>query len=956
MKDSLYSIICLTFLAILPSLYNMKFTSLNPLIEVGTEIYCQHDENNETIFQIKKSGDIYTKVYKIIIPKLTPSKMWINNGTFADCPNEPNVGSTQATNKDDFIPVNEGEQYFFRIYGLNFYKSTPVLFLDEKDNYIKDYFAGLYSGGKKGVELIVPPGAKKMHITNYNDDSLSIQKLLNMTDNEIDKLCLNASIIMEKMNKLYKEYSENPVVYKKIKKPYISFVMDQISWLNEEVIDLFIEKDIPLSIAAAPEKLKIGSSNAFKTNLDVVKKLIATGKGEILSYNGEGVLTEERIGNYNEMYKTFIKAKQLFNFYGIEVNGANYLGGKGYILFNEEQEKWASSFYGYSDSYGFSTKYKYICINVHYHPKVIIHTDFEKMKEAIDKDIDDKNYNVYSFHSNNPPKNLSEFLDYVKQKEKEGKLEIGNYKKYYEKNAIRMKDLIKDKHTYYVSIDGKSEDGLSEKNPMNYETLKKKGFMTGDKVLLKRGDIYYGNLFIKFNVVDNTVFTLSSYGDKKKGRPILSGYKIVNKKESWEKETDNIYRIDLTNTNKFSGVKDISPIINRIGFMETKNRTKYYNLKPKLSELKEPYDFYSNETYFFVRTNGATPYEELGELKLSTRTLVLSVSSNMKVEDLHIQGGNYGIVGNGIINGILNENIEIVNNIIEDIGGSFLNPDNTRFGNGIDFYCYDVKNLKIHKNIIRNVYDTAFTIQGRIGGGQNVTLTKNIFVLNSQDSEIWLDNNATGIKNYTFEDNISFLPGRGWGYFARPDQYCATHILFWGINITNKVQNTDIYFNHNYVYNPRQIYFVTIQYDTNVFFEKQNSIRSDYNHYYMSNDSSIYRNLYNYQTRNNFISDINKDNNSEFILLDEINQTLVEKCKYSLDYKELRKIFIDDVDEEEEGGEEKNNSHTLAITLSIISVILIIVLLIGGIFLFKYMKNKNNELSMDQSKDYPLNI
>ena len=58
MKDSFYSIICLTFLFILPYLYNMKFTSLNPLIEVGTEIYCPHDENNETIFQIKKSGDI----------------------------------------------------------------------------------------------------------------------------------------------------------------------------------------------------------------------------------------------------------------------------------------------------------------------------------------------------------------------------------------------------------------------------------------------------------------------------------------------------------------------------------------------------------------------------------------------------------------------------------------------------------------------------------------------------------------------------------------------------------------------------------------------------------------------------------------------------------------------------------------------------------------------------------
>ena len=142
------------------------------------------------------------------------------------------------------------------------------------------------------------------------------------------------------------------------------------------------------------------------------------------------------------------------------------------------------------------------------------------MKENIDKDINDNNYKVYSFYSNNPPKNLSEILDYVKQKEKEGKLEIGNYKKFYEKNAIRMKDLIKDKHTYYVSIDGKSEDGLSEKNPMNFETLNKKGFMTGEKILLKRGDVFYGNLFIKFNVVDNSVLTLSFYRDKKKESPL----------------------------------------------------------------------------------------------------------------------------------------------------------------------------------------------------------------------------------------------------------------------------------------------------------------------------------------------------------------------------------------------------------------------------------------------------
>ena len=48
-------------------------------------------------------------------------------------------------------------------------------------------------------------------------------------------------------------------------------------------------------------------------------------------------------------------------------------------------------------------------------------------------------------------------------------------------------------------------------------------------------------------------------------------------------------------------------------------------------------------------------------------------------------------------------------------------------GNGIEFYESDVKNVKIHKNIIRNVYDVAFTIQGEKGSGTNITLTNILF-------------------------------------------------------------------------------------------------------------------------------------------------------------------------------------------------------------------------------------
>ena len=114
MKNLFYLNIYL-FFVFLPSLYHLKFASLNQLIDVGKDIYCQHDENNETIFPVKKSGKQYTTVYKTIIPTITASKLWLKNGTLIDCDVKPAIG---ATNKNDYIAVKEGEQYFFRIHGM----------------------------------------------------------------------------------------------------------------------------------------------------------------------------------------------------------------------------------------------------------------------------------------------------------------------------------------------------------------------------------------------------------------------------------------------------------------------------------------------------------------------------------------------------------------------------------------------------------------------------------------------------------------------------------------------------------------------------------------------------------------------------------------------------------------------------------------------------------------------
>ena len=273
-----------------------------------------------------------------------------------------------------------------------------------------------------------------------------------MTDNEIDKLCINENNIMEKMNNSYNEYIKNPIVYKKINKAYLTVVLEGTRREDEDYINLFLEKEIPLSLATIPERLIENSISGTKSRIDMVKKIISTKKDEILSISGG--LTENSLGILSEMYNAFIKRKQMFNMYGIEVNGIIKPQSSLSIRENEIEEKWVSNFYSFSDLYGLPLKYPEIYINpVYYHPRISLysyHDDIENMKAAIDKAIEEKNYYIIYFHSgiNGTLPNLSRLLDYVKQKEKEGKLNIGNYKDFYESNAFRINDVINDKHTY----------------------------------------------------------------------------------------------------------------------------------------------------------------------------------------------------------------------------------------------------------------------------------------------------------------------------------------------------------------------------------------------------------------------------------------------------------------------------------------------------------------------------
>ncbi len=859
-----------------------NFTSLNPVIDVGDEIYVQHDEDNQDIYDLKKSGTGTTIVYKTMLVKFTADKAWTRDGKYID-----NVSSVPhgATAPEDYIAVKPGEEYFIKTYGVAITEGiwyVPVLFLDNNDKVISDVLTAQFSKSKAGVTITVPENATKMHFTMYNHQNFTLQKVLYLTDKEFDNLPVNKTELEEEIKQKYEEYEKDKTVYKIPKKAYITFVNDDTWGSIDEYAQLFTEKNIPLVLATIPELLIENASSQKETRLDVVRRVEASG-GEILAHNSS-VLTKEDFADYNKMYSCFVRTKQLFNYYGLNVNGIILSGGTGQIAGAQESEEWASSIYSYSDLYGVQYKKKEIALDsVYYHGRGNLGNygnDLDRIKQEIDKAIENPTWVVFYFHAYNEIDKdvLEQVLDYVNSKSEE-ELEVVTYKEMYEKNAAKESDIINTKATYYVSATGTSKTGTDEDNPMSYETAKSKTYRSGDTILLKKGDTFYGTFNPNVLKIDDKVTTISSYGEGE--LPNISGYKIADSQESWQLHSEGIYKINLTDTQFFSGLTSTDGNSTNIGFLEDKTGTKYFSKKGSLSELENEYDFYCDETYLYIKSD-TNPYDRLGELKLATKTNLFILHSNMKIEDIKFSGtGAHGLVGSDEST----ENVEISNNIIENIGGSYLRGT-TRYGNGIEFYATNASDVTVKNNIFRNIYDVGFTMQGNKGSGKNVVVEGNVFVGNSHDSEIWESDSATGIESYEFTKNISVNSGRGWGYDARPDKYASAHILFWAYLI----ENTDIYFHDNIVYNPRRLYFIEQTNGTNIFFKEKNYIKSDYNTYFMAEDAKIFRDSYQVSEKEVFVSEYKKDNHSVFSQI-EPEENIIKISTETDQISEIKKMF-----------------------------------------------------------------
>ena len=849
------------------------------------EVFVQHDKNNQDVYLLTSNGDA-TIVFQIVNVKLTSGKQWTENGSYV---NDLET-STSATAPNDYISVKENETYFVRLFGMHDeYPGengeapsylTPVLFTDDNGNVVGTSMGGTYSDGEAGVELTIPANATRMYLTCTNLHAFSVQKKLVLNKEQFNQIKSNQDTLLNSLDRNYDNYKKDPILYNELDKAYITFVNEGSNDDIDKVADLCISKNVPLSYATYPENLLNAVSDMTETKLDVALRIQEFG-GEILTRN-YAVASQDKLNNDEFMYEYFASSRQRMINMGLNVYGILLTGGSDQVMGSTATARWVYSTYDYSDSYGeqYISSEGFSSVYNRWGGKgaSAFNNNAENIKKYIDEVIQNRGWAVFGFHgfSDLSIETMNEVLDYIKSKE--SVIEITTYKKMYDRFASKESIIKNTVKTYYVSADGTSVDGTDINDPINLDTLNTKKIKSGDTILFKCGDTFFGSVEPEIFYTNDKTIKISSYGEG--ALPTISGYKYVNKK--WDKYLENIYRIDILDEKNYTGYAKHNPNAFNIGFIEDDNGNKYYNKKNSLDQLTEQFDFYSDgERYIYLRNN-KDPYDELGGLKLAVNIKLFMLGSSMDISNLR-----FSVTGGHGIQALETpaKNVKISNCIIENVGGSYLNPKyEKRYGNGIEFYASDAENIEITDTIIRNVYDVGFTIQGETGFGNNIFVHDNLFINNAQDSEIWEGMQAGGVNNYQVYNNISVNQGRGWGYDARPDKDAAAHILFYEYY----PKTADIRFYNNKVYNPLRVY--SVKPSMHEFFA-DDFVKSDNNTYYMTDDARIFNYIFSSWEKNDFIEWSHKEENSSFNHLLAVDQIFINLACSSDDIINIRKQF-----------------------------------------------------------------
>ena len=362
---------------------------------------------------------------------------------------------------------------------------------------------------------------------------------------------------------------------------------------------------------------------------------------------------------------------------------------------------------------------------------------------------------------------------------------FGNYSSVSDLQATVLRDTILNAEdtikvsgtTWYVSNDGDDLNaGNSPETPwrtLNAITRNADKIKAGDAVLFKRGDIFRG----KLTTVSNVSYGAYGEGDK----PSIYGSKKNYANETWVRtENANVYslRVDI-NT-------DIGMIIFNHG------EAYGYKMLNSVSECDSDYEFYhdvSNGIIYLYCSNGR-PNQAFYDIEILYNQMAVQVSNG--AENIYIENLAIKYTGaHGISVGMPVNNITIKNCEIGWIGGSIHKDDNTRYGNGIQFYG-QTTNAVVDHCWVYQCYDAGLTHQytGAPDGNsemtaENITYTNNLVEFCTYSLEYFWNWKVNGVptenanvymKDILVEDNVMRFAGHGLGK-TRPDPVNMGHVV-----------------------------------------------------------------------------------------------------------------------------------------------------------------------------------
>ncbi len=390
---------------------------------------------------------------------------------------------------------------------------------------------------------------------------------------------------------------------------------------------------------------------------------------------------------------------------------------------------------------------------------------------------------------------------------------------------------------YYVAADGKNDSkGLSPDEPMSYLKANSTVLNGGDKILFKRGDVFYGSFVpIVRSASDKNRVTIDAYGEGP--LPTLSYAKIVS--DGWVDCGNGFYKFDFSQTDKYEGTKDRNA---NVGFFRDKDGKYYGGLYANAEECTEKYDFYCDDNLIYVKTD-KDPYTELGTLKMAVagnQSSLIRATTGLNINNLKMEYCGYGVTWNRADKNS-KKFCKITGCVFDNLGGTNIHfgyEDGSviRGGNGVEWFD-EGSNTEITNCIFRNIYDVGFTCQGNDPSDwKNNTLHDNVFAFNTQAIEFWSSNTAgnAGIFNLEFNNNLCVNNGESWAIPWRPGAINTTDLLIysykspvWDVSMTG---NT---FYHSYEGN--NVAYYCHGNSVEKFF---NSFEIDNNHLYFLNENS----------------------------------------------------------------------------------------------------------------------